>query len=129
MAKTRTVTYNARARAELSAANRWYDERSLTAAVEFRAALKHLLDLLLQSPALGELADDTRRVARVEGYPYLVVYRERARGIRIVRGRCPHLARTRLLGRARVSRAYKSPLGLDVSKNLSNRRFEASPAW
>ena len=83
MAKTK-ISYNAEARAELSAAGRWYEERSRNAGPAFLAAVERLLDAILQFPQAHEQDDEHRRTAKVDGYPYTVVYRETTRGVRVV---------------------------------------------
>ena len=84
MAKANTYTTSAAARSEIVAAVRWNEARSRHAGPAFRAAVRRLLELLVQFPGLGELHDDTLRVAQVEGYSYIVVYRETTRGVRVI---------------------------------------------
>ena len=84
MAKARAASYDPEARAEFSAAVRWYGRRSRAAGPAFRAAVRRQVGLVLQFPGLGELEDEPHRIVLVEGFPYAIIYRETPDGIRVV---------------------------------------------
>lgn len=68
---------------EIAEAIGWYLQRSQAAADEFIRALADALEQIATDPARAAIYLHGRRPVRLGRFPYLVVYRQHASGIRV----------------------------------------------
>ncbi|MBI2566428.1 MAG: type II toxin-antitoxin system RelE/ParE family toxin [Candidatus Schekmanbacteria bacterium] len=69
---------------ELNDAAAYYEFQNRGLGLDFLAAVEHTIDRLLRFPKSGRLLRGTVRRALLRGFPYALLYRERADGIRIL---------------------------------------------
>ena len=79
------VVLHAEAKAELSDAAAWYEDRKAGLGTEFREAVENTIARIQRDPEIGERYGTTRfRFCLVRRFPYVIFYGVRDESIRVV---------------------------------------------
>ncbi len=75
---------SARARGQLNAARDWYDEQRDGLGFSFLVAVEQKLEVIEAFPTRFGVQFDNVRIAIVDGFPYLILFRVGPKNIRVI---------------------------------------------
>lgn len=100
MPLARPVSFTRPARADVIAAEEWYDEQTPGLGARFRGELESVVERIAESPLQFPLVSDDARRARLGHFPYLVLFRPDPDAITVIG--CFHASRDPREWRRRV---------------------------